>query len=114
MSNFSRVEIEEPDLARCPRFSRATPLRAILEPSDFLYLPIYWWHQFRKLEASLNVNFRWQARPRNPRKKLREATRQKLMGGKIKLQIETRKCPQTHKSNRVIFAQHLYNHMFRG
>lgn len=61
MSNFSRVEIETPDLSRFPRFSRATPLRTILEPGDFIYIPIYWWHQFRTLEASLNVNFWWQA-----------------------------------------------------
>jgi hypothetical protein len=61
MSNFSRVEIEKPDLSRYPRFSRATPFRAVLEPGDFIYIPIYWWHQFRTLEASLNVNFWWQA-----------------------------------------------------
>jgi hypothetical protein len=62
MSNFSRVEIETPDLSRYPQFSRATPLRAILEPGDFIYIPIYWWHQFRTLEASINVNFWWLAR----------------------------------------------------
>jgi hypothetical protein len=62
MSNFSRVDIEAPDLSRYPRFIRATPLRAIIEPGDFIYIPIYWWHQFRTLEASLNVNFWWQAR----------------------------------------------------
>lgn len=61
-SNFSRVEIEAPDLGRYPRFRHATPLRAVLEPGDFIYIPIYWWHQFRTLEASLNVNFWWQAR----------------------------------------------------
>ena len=61
MSNFSRVEIETPDLSRYPRFSRATPLRTILKPGDFIYIPIYWWHQFYTLEASLNVNFWWQA-----------------------------------------------------
>ena len=62
MSNFSRVEIATPDLSRYPRFSRATPFRAILEPGDFIYIPIYWWHQFHTLEASFNVNFWWQAR----------------------------------------------------
>jgi ribosomal protein L16 Arg81 hydroxylase len=62
MSNFSRVEIAKPDLSRYPRFSQATPLRAILEPGDFIYIPIYWWHQFYTLEASLNVNFWWRAR----------------------------------------------------
>ena len=62
-SNFSRVEITAPDLSRYPRFSRATPFRAILEPGDLIYIPIYWWHEFRTLEASLNVNFFWQLRP---------------------------------------------------
>jgi len=61
MSNFSRVAIEKPDLSRYPRFSRTTPFRAILEPGDFIYIPIYWWHRFHTLEASLNVNFWWQA-----------------------------------------------------
>jgi hypothetical protein len=62
MSNFSRVEITAPDISRYPRFSHATPLRAVLEPGDFIYIPIYWWHQFHTLEASLNINFWWQAR----------------------------------------------------
>ncbi|HEY4210267.1 MAG TPA: cupin-like domain-containing protein [Steroidobacteraceae bacterium] len=62
MANFSRVDIEKPDLSRFPLFSRATAWRAVLEPGDFLYIPIYWWHQFYTLEASINVNFWWQAR----------------------------------------------------
>jgi hypothetical protein len=62
MANFSRVDIEKPDLARFPLFSRATPWRAVLQPGDFLYIPIYWWHQFYTLDASINVNFWWQAR----------------------------------------------------
>jgi hypothetical protein len=61
MSNFSRVDLETPDLSRYPLFSRATPMRAVLEPGTFIYIPIYWWHQFYTLEASLNVNFWWQA-----------------------------------------------------
>jgi hypothetical protein len=64
MSNFSRVDITAPDLARYPRFSRATPMRAVTEPGDFLYIPIYWWHQVHTLEASLNVNFWCVARTR--------------------------------------------------
>jgi ribosomal protein L16 Arg81 hydroxylase len=61
MSNFSRVDIAAPDLSHYPRFSRATPLRAVLEPGDFIFIPIYWWHYFHTLEASLNVNFWWRA-----------------------------------------------------
>jgi hypothetical protein len=60
-SNFSRVDIASPDLSRYPQFSRATPLRAVLEPGDFIFIPIYWWHEFHTLEASLNVNFWWRA-----------------------------------------------------
>jgi hypothetical protein len=60
MSNFARVEIAAPDFARYPRFRDATPMRAVLGPGDFLYLPIYWWHQVHTLEPSLNVNFWWQ------------------------------------------------------
>ena len=63
MSNFSHVEIAKPDPTQHPRFSGATPLRAVLEPGDFIYIPIYWWHQFHTLEASLNVNFWWRASP---------------------------------------------------
>jgi len=62
MSNFSQVEIAKPDLSRYPRFGQATPLRAILEPGDFIYIPVYWWHRFYTLEASLNVNFWWRPR----------------------------------------------------
>ena len=64
MSNFSRVDIAAPDLARYPKFSHATPMRAVIEPGDFIYIPIYWWHEFHTLEASVNVNFWWQARAR--------------------------------------------------
>jgi hypothetical protein len=64
MSNFSQVEIAAPDLSRYPRFGRATPMRAVIEPGDFLYIPIYWWHQVHTLEASLNVNFWRQSRTR--------------------------------------------------
>lgn len=63
MSNFSQVDIETPDFTRFPLFRRATAFRAVLKPGDFLYIPIYWWHHFRTLESSLNVNFWWHARP---------------------------------------------------
>jgi hypothetical protein len=62
MSNFSRVEIASPDRSRFPRFTEATPMRAVIGPGDFLYLPVYWWHQVHTLEPSLNVNFWYQAR----------------------------------------------------
>ncbi len=61
MSNFSQVELAAPDLVRFPRFRRATPMRAVIQPGDFLYIPIYWWHEVHTLEPSLNVNFWWQS-----------------------------------------------------
>jgi hypothetical protein len=59
MANFSQVNVAAPDLKRHPQFQGATPLRAVLEPGDFLFIPVYWWHYFNTLEASLNVNFWW-------------------------------------------------------
>lgn len=64
LANFSRVDVAAPDFARYPRFARAIAMRTVLEPGDFLYIPIYWWHWVRTLEASLNVNFWLETTPR--------------------------------------------------
>lgn len=61
LPNFSRVDAEAPDLERFPRFARAHPLTAELEPGDLLYLPRFWWHQMRSLELSISVSTWWAA-----------------------------------------------------
>ena len=57
--HFSPVEVERPDLARHPRFARATALELTVEPGEMLYIPATWWHYLRALEPSISLNFWW-------------------------------------------------------
>lgn len=57
--NMSRVDIEQPDLATYPRFSRARPLEVLLEPGEILFLPPFWWHQVYSVELGMSVNVWW-------------------------------------------------------
>ena len=44
------------DLARYPRFSRATVYEATLEPGDVLFMPRMWWHHLHALTPSISVS----------------------------------------------------------
>jgi hypothetical protein len=57
--NFSRVDPRAPDLARFPRFPRATPRECTLMPGDAVFLPSGTWHHVTSEEASISVNFWW-------------------------------------------------------
>jgi lysine-specific demethylase 8 len=59
MPQVSRVDAEEPDFARYPRFAGACPLHCVLEPGELLYIPHFWWHQVRSMEFSISVNYWW-------------------------------------------------------
>jgi hypothetical protein len=58
----SMVSLEEPDLARYPRFEQAlvAAQTAELEPGDAVYIPYLWWHHVKSL-ANFNVliNYWW-------------------------------------------------------
>jgi hypothetical protein len=56
---ISRVDSENPDYERFPRFRRAQPIRFVLAPGEILYLPRYWWHQMRSLDTSVSANEWW-------------------------------------------------------
>jgi hypothetical protein len=59
---ISLVDIEEPDLAKHPRFAAALDAaqRAELEPGDALYMPSLWWHAVASLdELGAMINFWW-------------------------------------------------------
>ncbi len=58
-ANLSHVDPERPDLERFPAFSRARPLTCEVSPGDLLYLPPFFWHHVRTLEASISVSFWW-------------------------------------------------------
>jgi hypothetical protein len=66
--NHSQVDIDNPDLARHPRFASATPHRCTLGPGDMLYIPIYWWHQVRTLQTGVSVNMWWKPLPSQARR----------------------------------------------
>jgi hypothetical protein len=58
----SMVDAEAPDLARCPRFADALEAAqtAELGPGDAIYIPYFWWHAVRSLDAlSVLVNYWW-------------------------------------------------------
>lgn len=60
-SNLSRVDIEQPDLARFPRFPRARRMECELKAGEVLFIPVYWWHQVYTLETSASINVWWPA-----------------------------------------------------
>ena len=59
---ISLVNVDEPDLAKHPRFSRALEAaqQAELGPGDALYIPSLWWHAVASLdEIGAMINFWW-------------------------------------------------------
>lgn len=58
----SMVDLEEPDLARYPRFAEAQAVMQVaeLEPGDAIFVPSLWWHDVRA-SGPLNVlvNYWW-------------------------------------------------------
>lgn len=61
----SQVAPKHPDLAKFPRFRRATLLEAKLDPGDVLYLPKGWWHYFASSESSISLSC-WHGQPLTP------------------------------------------------
>jgi hypothetical protein len=59
MKHLSFVDVENPDLIRCPEYRKARPMECVLEPGELLYIPAYWWHQVRSLDVAISVNFWW-------------------------------------------------------
>jgi hypothetical protein len=63
---FSSVDLDDPDYERYPELREALVLEAVLEPGDFLLLPLGWWHMVRSLEVSVSLSFQNFALPGNP------------------------------------------------
>lgn len=55
---MSKVDPEEPDLEKFPRFGRTTAVEIVVEAGELMYVPPFWWHQVRS-EAELNVSISW-------------------------------------------------------
>ncbi len=74
----SRVDANNPDLDRFPRFARAASLGCTLTPGDMLYIPNHWWHAVWGHDRNATVvcaypTSIWQ-QLRNPGHALRAAT----------------------------------------
>jgi Rps23 Pro-64 3,4-dihydroxylase Tpa1-like proline 4-hydroxylase len=54
---YSGVDPENVDVARFPKFLKATVLDVIVEPGDVLLLPVGWWHWVRALDVSISATF---------------------------------------------------------
>jgi [protein]-arginine 3-hydroxylase / protease len=59
LPQVSRVDAYEPDLTRYPRFAQSRALHCLVEPGELLFVPRFWWHQFRSLSFSISVNYWW-------------------------------------------------------
>lgn len=63
---ISMVDINNPDLAKHPRFARAmtAALTATLKPGDAIFIPSMWWHSVAS-KSALNglVNYWWRSTP---------------------------------------------------
>jgi hypothetical protein len=63
----SMVMLDQPDLARYPRFAEALrhARRAELEPGDAIYIPYAWWHHVEALTPfNVLVNYWWNDAPK--------------------------------------------------
>lgn len=60
LHNTSLVDVESPDLAQFPLFSKATYFDCILEPGEMIFIPKGWWHFVRSLTPSFSVSFWWE------------------------------------------------------
>jgi hypothetical protein len=71
--HLSRLNIEQPDFEKYPRFRKARAFEGILEPGEILFIPVFWWHQVQSLSMAISVNFWWKpsARQRLARSGLR-------------------------------------------
>jgi lysine-specific demethylase 8 len=52
----SRVDPENPDLKRFPKFAKCEVIRCQLEPGDLLFIPRGWWHFVAADGISISVN----------------------------------------------------------
>ena len=53
----SSVDLDNIDLASFPAMEGVPILEVVLEPGEFLFIPIGWWHWVRSLELSTSLTF---------------------------------------------------------
>ncbi len=53
---FSAVHLEDIDYKRFPLMSRVKVLDVVIEPGDFVLLPVCWWHWVKSLDVSISIS----------------------------------------------------------
>jgi hypothetical protein len=59
--NWSRVNVELPDLKRFPKYAELRPIDYELQPGEMLFIPVHWWHSVYGLGKAISVTFFWAA-----------------------------------------------------
>ncbi|CAH8533595.1 unnamed protein product [Schistosoma turkestanicum] len=59
LNNTSRIDLDNVDLKKFPKFQNAHGYYGLLSPGEMLYIPPRCWHYVRSLSASFSVNFWW-------------------------------------------------------
>jgi ribosomal protein L16 Arg81 hydroxylase len=54
---FSHVDASNPDPAQHSGFQEANMVEVVLEPGEFIFIPVGWWHWVRALDVSASVTF---------------------------------------------------------
>ena len=54
---FSAVNLERIDHSKFPLMCRASVLDVVIEPGEFLFIPVGWYHWVKALEVSISVSF---------------------------------------------------------
>ena len=57
LENTSQVDLENPDLEKFPKYSKAKFEECILAPGEMLYIPPKYWHFVKSLSPSFSVSF---------------------------------------------------------
>ncbi|XP_027719001.1 bifunctional peptidase and arginyl-hydroxylase JMJD5 isoform X1 [Vombatus ursinus] len=59
LHNTSQVDVENPNLIKFPKFTKASYQSCILNPGQILFIPVKYWHYVRALDISFSVSFWW-------------------------------------------------------
>ena len=54
---FCDVDLENIDYKKFPSMKGVTILETVLEPGDFIFTPIGWWHSVKSLDVSISLSF---------------------------------------------------------
>jgi len=54
---YSSIDLEAVDLERYPAMANVPVLETELEPGEFLFIPLGWWHWVKSLDVSISLTF---------------------------------------------------------